>query len=51
MFINDLIKLANELNELFKNCDNNIKKELLKNKIKTRNWKITFSNVLTYIFN
>ena len=51
MFINDLIKLANELNELFKNCDNNIKKKLLKNKIKTRNRKITFSDVLTYIFN
>ena len=51
MFINDLIKLANELNELFKNCDNNIKKELLKNKIKTRNRKITFTDVLTYIFN
>ena len=51
MFINDLIKLANELNELFKNCDDNIKKALLKNKIKTRNSKITFTDVLTYIFN
>lgn len=51
MFINDLIKLANELNELFFNSDEHIKKELLKKKIKTRNSKISFTDVLTYIFN
>ena len=51
LFMNDLDKLANELNEIFKNSDNIIKEELYKNNIKTRNGKINFTDVLTYIFN
>lgn len=31
-FIKDLIKLSNELNEIFKNSNKNIKEELLKKK-------------------
>lgn len=50
-FIKDLIKLSNELNEIFKNSNKNIKEELLKKKIKTREGKITFEDVLSYIFN
>lgn len=50
-FTKDLIKLSNELNEIFKNSNKNIKEELFKKKIKTKEGKITFEVVLSYIFN
>ena len=42
--------LSNSLNNIFKNNDNVIKKMLLDKKIKTRNNKISFSDVLLYKF-
>ena len=50
-FIDELNKLANDFNNLFKDADSNIKKMLLKKKIKTRHKKITFIDALCYIFN
>ena len=50
--LNDKLKiLSNEINELFMNSDTNIKKMLLKKKIKTRHSKISFTDALCYIFN
>jgi hypothetical protein len=46
-----LKKLADDINELFKDSNNIIKNILLKKKIKTRQNKISFIDALCYIFN
>ena len=50
-FMNDLKKLTNEINGLFKDTYINIKNALLKKKIKTRTNKLNFIDVLCYVFN
>lgn len=50
-FINELNKLSNDLNKLFFNANDLIKKMLNKKKIKTRQSKISFNDILCYIFN
>ena len=50
-FVNDLKKLGDDINNLFENADKNIKNILLKKKIKTREGKINFKDVLCYVFN
>ena len=50
-FFNDLTKLTNDINDLFKDSDKNIKKSLLNNNIKTRTGKLTYTDVLCYLFN
>lgn len=48
----DLIKLSNDFNSLFKNADFDIKKTLYKDfNIKTRNKKLSFTDALCYYFN
>ena len=42
--------LSNSLNNIFKTTDNDIKKLLIKNGIKTRNNKISFSDIILYKF-
>ena len=44
--INEYEFLYNSLNKIFKNTNEEIKNLLLKNNIKTRNNKISFSDVL-----
>lgn len=50
-FLNELNKLSDEFNKLFFDGDNIIKKYLDKKKIKTRKSKITFIDILCYMFN
>jgi bifunctional N-acetylglucosamine-1-phosphate-uridyltransferase/glucosamine-1-phosphate-acetyltransferase GlmU-like protein len=50
-FKNELKNLSNNINLIFKNSDEKIKKILLKKKIKTRNKKIKFIDAICYIFN
>ena len=50
-FVNDLKKLGDDINNLFENADKNIKNILLKKKIKTREGKINFKDVLYLVFN
>lgn len=50
-FIDDLIKLTDDINNLFKDADKNIRKSLLDKNIKTRNTKLNFVDVLCYVFN
>ncbi len=50
-FLNALNKLSDEFNNLFFDADNIIKKSLNKKKIKTRKGKITFIDILCYMFN
>lgn len=48
----NLLKLSDELNNILKNVNNDIIKLIFKNtKIKNRNNKLTFVDVLNYIFN
>jgi len=50
--INDYTELIKDLNNIFFDSNNNIIKNLLKeNNIKTRTNKLTFIDVLCYIFN
>ncbi len=42
--------LSNSLNNIFKTINNDLKNLLIKNGIKTRNNKISFSDVLLYKF-
>ena len=50
LLISEYDFLSNSLNNIFKNTNEEIKKILLKNNIKTRNNKISFSDVLLYKF-
>jgi hypothetical protein len=50
-FYNELKILSNDINTIFKNSNDNIKKLLLKKNIKTRNNKINFIDAISYIFN
>jgi hypothetical protein len=45
-----ITKLVNELNTLFMDANNTIKQTLLKNKIKTKIKKISFTDALSYAF-
>lgn len=48
----ELLKLSDEINNIFKNVNDDIIKLIFKNtKIKNRNNKLTFVDVLNYIFN
>jgi len=50
LLIDEYEFLSNSLNKIFKNNNKEIKNLLLKNNIKTRNNKISFSNALLYKF-
>ncbi len=50
-FNKELIKLCNDIDDLFKNANSNIKNSLLKKKIVTRTNKLSFIDVLCYVFN
>lgn len=50
-FYNQLKILSNNINLIFKNSNQEIKKILLNKKIRTRDKKITFIDALCYIFN
>ncbi len=47
-FNKELIKLCNDINDLFKNANSNIKNSLLKKKIVTRTNKLSFIDVLCF---
>ncbi len=50
-FNKELFNLCNDINNIFKNSNTDIKNALLKKKIVTRTNKLTFVNVLCYVFN
>ncbi len=50
-FNKELVKLSNDINNIFKNSNTDIKNDLLKKKIVTRTNKLTFVDVLCYVFN